>query len=234
MTASSPFQDAPVPEENTWSEGRARTLRVVPDHVRRVRPYERWVKRGFDFVGGLVLLVLLSPVLMVTAIAVRIRLGSPVFFKQVRIGQDGEPFEVLKFRSMRQDRRQHGGQFSGHDRRRVHKTNDDPRHTSLGRRIRKTSLDELPQLLNVVRGEMSLVGPRPELAHIAEQHDLVDHPRHQVRPGMTGLWQVSPDRQGMLYENVDKDLEYVEHITLVGDVKILFRTLGAVGRGSGS
>jgi len=234
LPSSSSLSDAAPGPDRQWSAVPERTLCVVPDRARRVSIFERHVKRPMDLVGGVALVVVLSPLLAVTALAVRLRLGSPVFFHQTRIGRDGEEFEVIKFRSMGLDRRQVQDTFDGRDRRRVHKTSDDPRHTALGRRIRQLSLDELPQLVNVVKGQMSLVGPRPELAHVAREHQLVDHPRHVVRPGMTGLWQVSTDRKGLLHENVDKDLDYIEHITFTGDVRILFRTLGAIGRANGS
>jgi lipopolysaccharide/colanic/teichoic acid biosynthesis glycosyltransferase len=124
--------------------------------------------------------------------------------------------------------------WDGVDRRLTHKTVHDPRHTRVGRFIRKWSLDELPQLLNVLKGDMSLVGPRPELVQVARRYDLLDHPRHLVRPGITGLWQVSKSRGSLLHENVHIDLDYVRKVTFVGDCKILLRTFGSVVKVRGS
>jgi lipopolysaccharide/colanic/teichoic acid biosynthesis glycosyltransferase len=144
---------------------------------------------------------------------------------------------MIKFRSMRHDRRNNRDEdeeWDGVDRRLTHKTSADPRHTRVGRFIRKWSLDELPQLFNVLRGDMSLVGPRPELVRVAMRYNLVDHPRHIVRPGITGLWQVSKSRSSLLHENVHIDLEYVEKVTFIGDCKILLRTFGSVVKVGGS
>ncbi len=110
---------------------------------------------------------------------------------------------------------------------------DDPRHTRLGRVLRKLSIDELPQLWNVIRGDMSLVGPRPEFRAIAEQHGILDHPRHEVRPGMTGPWQVSTNRPGYVHENVHLDAQYVQDLTYTTDIKIILRTFLVVIRASG-
>jgi lipopolysaccharide/colanic/teichoic acid biosynthesis glycosyltransferase len=201
--------------------------------VRAVGVYDRFLKRCIDVVGSLFCLVVLLPVIAGTALAVRLVLGSNVFFCQERVGRNGRPFRMIKFRSMQQDRRADRADFDGSDRRQTHKSLDDPRHTPVGRFIRKWSLDELPQLFNVVKGEMSLVGPRPELLRVAQAHNLIDHPRHLVRPGITGLWQVSRERSSLLHENAHVDAEYVSHITFLGDVKILLRTVGAVRKARG-
>ncbi len=198
-------------------------------------PYLRGGKRFVDALGAGVLLIVLSPVLACVALAVRLTLGSGVLFRQARVGRLGKPFDVVKFRTMRHDRRAgEDRSYVGTDRRNTHKTADDPRHTGVGRFLRKWSLDELPQLLNVVRGDMSLVGPRPELVDVAEKHGLIDHPRHLVRPGITGAWQISPLRTELLHENVEIDAEYVQRVTLWADTKILVRTVFAVVRGRGA
>src|SRR5687768_9157405 len=196
--------------------------------VRVVGVYDRFFKRCIDLVGSLLCLVVLLPVIAAAALAVRLMLGPNIFFCQERVGRNGKTFRMIKFRSMQHDRRSDNAVFDGSDRRQTHKSLNDPRHTPVGRFIRKWSLDELPQLFNVVKGDMSLVGPRPELVRVAQAHNLVDHPRHLVRPGITGLWQVSRERSALLHENVHIDTEYVMHVTFLGDVKILLRTVGAV------
>ena len=201
--------------------------------ARDVSAYERFFKRWMDVVGSLAALVILSPIIASTALAVRLVLGPNIFFCQERVGHKGKPFRMIKFRSMQHDRRSDNTNFVGRDRRRSHKTHNDPRHTPFGRFMRKWSLDELPQLFNVLKGDMSLVGPRPELVGVARAHNLIDHPRHLVRPGITGLWQISSERSSLLHENVHIDAQYVAHLTFVGDVKILLRTAGAVLRAHG-
>lgn len=200
---------------------------------RRVTVYERWFKRGFDVVGAVALLVLLSPVMAAVAVVVWATLGSPVLFRQTRLTRDAREFQMLKFRTMRPDRRLEQQPFQGPDRRVSDKSRHDPRHTRLGRFLRQTSLDELPQLFNVLRGDMSLVGPRPERPHIAQRHGLVAHPRHTVRAGMTGPWQVSPYRPGAVHEHVDLDEDYVERLRLRTDAAIAASTVRAVLRRSG-
>ncbi len=195
--------------------------------------YVRVTKPIFDRVVGSILLVLASPLLALVAIAVRLRIGHPVLFRQPRCGLDGVPFDVVKFRTMRQDRRQRALSVS-QDRRLTHKSDEDPRHTGLGRRLRKWSLDELPQLWNVARGEMSLVGPRPELVEIVERYEPWQHQRHLVKPGLTGLWQISRRGEGLMHLYTDVDLEYVATVSLRTDLQILFRTVPAALGRSGS
>lgn len=196
--------------------------------VRHVGAYDRFFKRCIDLVGSFICIVILLPVIAGVALAVRLMLGPNIFFCQERVGRNGKTFRMIKFRSMMHDRRSDSADFTGSDRRQTHKSLNDPRHTPVGRFIRKWSLDELPQLFNVLKGDMSLVGPRPELVRVAQAHNLVDHPRHLVRPGITGLWQVSRERSSLLHENVHIDTEYVANVTFIGDVKILLRTVGAV------
>ena len=196
--------------------------------ARAVGAYERFFKRGLDLVGAFVALVILLPVIAGVAVAVRLTLGPNIFFCQERVGRNGKTFRMIKFRSMQHDRRSDSANFTGGDRRQTHKSLNDPRHTPVGRFIRKWSLDELPQLFNVLKGDMSLVGPRPELVDVAQKHHLVDHPRHLVRPGITGLWQVSRERSSLLHQNVHIDTEYVTRVTFIGDLRILLRTAGAV------
>ncbi len=185
--------------------------------------YVRVVKPMFDRVLALAALGAAAIPMAVIAGVVASTIGRPVLFRQRRIGADGQPFEVLKFRTMSPDRR---GQRLDviHDRRQTHKSDNDPRHTRVGRVLRRYSLDELPQLLNVLRGEMSVVGPRPELDSVVEQYPPALHQRHYVKPGLTGLWQVSARGSGPMHENGQWDLAYVQRVSLRTDLQILTRT----------
>jgi len=224
-----------------WTEARrepAPGLYVVPERVRG--PYPTVVKRGVDIVVSGTALLVLSPVVLGVAVAVRLRQGSPVLFRQRRVGRDGRVFEILKFRTMLQDRRTASDRRAERradiatDRRRTHKSDTDPRHTDLGRVLRRTSLDELPQLWNVLRGDMSLIGPRPELVQIVDRYEPWQHRRHAVRPGLTGLWQVSARGGRPMHEVTHIDLEYVDGLSLRTDLAILWRTPAALLRRSGS
>ena len=179
-----------------------------------------------------VLLVLLAPVFAIVAGLLRWKLGKGVLYRQARVGRNGETFEILKFRTMDADRRASRVPVE-QDRRQTHKSDNDPRHNALGRFLRKTSLDELPQLWNVVRGDMTLVGPRPELAEVADKYGFRDHPRHVVVPGITGLWQVSEYRHELLHEHIHVDVDYVQQVSFGLDCKIIARTLLLVVRPTG-
>lgn len=194
----------------------------------RMTPYLRFVKPIFDVAIAAVLLVVAIPVLVAIALVVFVSLGHPIILRQERVGQGGRRFTVYKFRSMHADRRSGRSQPILEDRRITHKHPDDPRLTPSGRLLRKLSLDELPQLVNVVKGNMSLVGPRPELPAIVESHyQPQQHRRHDVKPGITGLWQVSERGNGMMHEHVDVDLAYVANIGLLTDLRIVARTIPA-------
>jgi len=186
------------------------------------------VKPAIDRFAAAVLLLAMLPLIAVVAAAVLVCLGRPVFFKQPRIGLNGTVFGMFKFRTMRPDRRfEH--RVVSHDRRITHKHPNDPRLIPVGRFLRRWSLDELPQLINVVRGDMSLVGPRPEMAAVVTRHyEPWQHARHQVKPGITGLWQVTERDSGdEMYKHTDTDLRYVESLSFWLDVKILLLTLPA-------
>jgi lipopolysaccharide/colanic/teichoic acid biosynthesis glycosyltransferase len=196
-------------------------------------PYLRLVKPAIDRAVGALLLLLALPVLCAVALAVRIDLGTGVVFTQDRIGFGGDRFRIYKFRTMRPSRRREHRPFEGEDRRRTHKHPEDPRLSSVGRILRRLSLDELPQLINVVKGDMSLVGPRPELVEIVERYEPWQHRRHCVKPGLTGLWQVSA-RERPMHEATDVDLAYVDTISFLTDLRILLRTIpAALGRKKG-
>lgn len=221
-------------------------LRVVhgfaePDPVPAVdvrrTVYNTAFKPLTDRVIAAAMLAVLAPVMLTIALAIRIQMGNPILFRQRRVGLGGEEFDVLKFRTMRPDRRRGQRPYPGTtDRRKIHKTDEDPRHTPLGRFLRKWSLDELPQLINVMRGEMSLVGPRPELVEIVARYEADEvHQRHAVMPGITGLWQISARGDGLMHHNPELDLVYVERQSFLVDTQILFRTpLAALGRGKGA
>lgn len=200
--------------------------------------YERVVKPVFDRIAAALFLLLTLPLMVALALGIRLRLGPGVLFRQQRVGIGGAEFTIYKFRTMAPDRRGRAddgtGLYDGSDRRRTHKTDLDPRHTGFGRFLRKFSLDELPQLLNVLIGDMSLVGPRPELVGVALSTGIVDHPRHWVRPGLTGLWQVSPARSRLIVDGLDLDIEYVASCGFLTDLKILVLTVPAVWRRTGS
>lgn len=216
----------------------SRGVSTAPDIEGPHRPstwYQRVGKRSLDLTLGSALLVVSAPLLIAVALVLRVSLGRGVVIRQRRVGKDGTDFDMLKFRTMRADRRNTTiSDFDGPDRRNTHKSIDDPRHTPIGRVLRRISADELPQLLHVLSGRMSLVGPRPELSHLVDHLGLRAHPRHQVRPGLTGSWQVTRRAEHVpLHECFDDDLEYVATYNARDDLKILARTATAVLRGSG-
>jgi lipopolysaccharide/colanic/teichoic acid biosynthesis glycosyltransferase len=174
------------------------------------------VKRLLDVAVAAAALVALSPVLAVVAVVVRVSLGSPVLFRQQRPGLNGEPFELMKFRTMRD------GTGS-----------DEERLTAVGRWLRATSLDELPELVNIVRGDMSLVGPRPLLTEYLPLYSPTQARRHEVRPGLTGLAQVSGRNLVRWEERFALDVDYVDRRSLALDLRILWRTVASVIRRDG-
>lgn len=180
-------------------------------------PYEKYIKRPQDFLCALLATIVLSPVMLVTAILVRLKLGSPVLFTQERPGKDGKPFKLYKFRTMLPPK-------DGV----IDPKQDAERLTPFGRKLRSTSLDELPELFNMLKGDMSVVGPRPLLTRYLTRYSPEQKRRHEVRPGFTGLAQVN-GRNAISWE--DKfawDVKYVDHITFVGDWKIIFETVRTV------
>jgi lipopolysaccharide/colanic/teichoic acid biosynthesis glycosyltransferase len=186
------------------------------------------LKRLVDAWLTLLLLVLTLPLMAVIAVALRLSNSGPVLYRQQRIGRHGVPFTVLKFRTMTADRRSGNQHVLFPDRRQRHKSDADPRVTRIGRVLRRTSLDELPQLLNVLRGDMSLIGPRPELPQLVERYAPWQHERHLVRPGITGWWQVN-GRSGLpMHEHTDLDIDYVRRISPQLDLLILLKTAKAV------
>jgi len=188
----------------------------------------RWSKRLFDVVGAATALLLAAPVMAVIALAIKIEDRGPVVFKQVRVGLKGQTFNFYKFRSMAVDAEQRLPQLQSELSGVLFKIKSDPRVTRVGRLIRRLSLDELPQLLNVLQGQMSLVGPRPALPREVAQYHQDVHRRLDVRPGLTGLWQVSGRSDLSWDDTVRLDLYYVDNWSLLQDLMILTRTVGAV------
>ena len=199
------------------------------------RDLELAAKRLLDIVGAIVGLVLLSPLLLAIALLVRVREGSPVLFRQTRVGRHGRPFTIYKFRTMVPDAEdqfesvRHLNERNGA----AFKATRDPRVTPMGGWLRKTSIDELPQLWNVLEGAMSLVGPRPPLPDEVAQYDIWHRRRLSMRPGVTGLWQVEARRAPEFEQWVERDLNYIDSWTLWLDLKILVRTVPAVLSGKG-
>ena len=192
-------------------------------------------KRALDVAGSAFLLVVLSPLLALLAVLVKLDSPGSAFFQQERVGLHGRTFRVVKYRSMCSDAEQRLDDLQGLNVIRGHafKVERDPRVTGVGRFLRRTSLDELPQLLNVVRGEMSLVGPRPPLPCEVEKYDIWHRRRLSMKPGMTGLWQIGARRHPEFDHWVEKDLEYIDTWSLWLDFKIIARTVPAVLGGTG-
>lgn len=179
--------------------------------------YEKYIKRLLDFLLSLTALIILSPILLVTAVLVRMKLGSPVLFRQLRPGKDEKIFRMYKFRSMTDERDENGELLP-----------DEVRLTSFGRKLRATSLDELPELINIVKGDMSIVGPRPLLVKYLELYDERQKRRHEVRPGFTGLAQVNGRNSISWEEKFEWDVTYVESVSFLQDLKIVVQTVKTV------
>ncbi len=182
-------------------------------------------KRALDLFVALTALLLTAPLFAITAFLIRRESPGPVFFRQKRVGKDGELFEMLKFRTMFVEK---GGDAP------KPKSHHDPRLTAIGRWLRRYSLDELPQLINVLKGEMSIVGPRPEMAFIVERYGALERERLRVKPGLTGLWQISYARGEAIHENMEYDIYYIEHQSFLLDVVIIALTGFAVVKGTGA
>jgi lipopolysaccharide/colanic/teichoic acid biosynthesis glycosyltransferase len=209
------------------------------------RPHYQTVKRVMDVMFCLLASPLILLVMIICAALVWIGSSRPIFFVQERIGKGGRPFRMYKFRTMQRNvDNTHGRAFmkafvngqigQSNDGREIHKPHQASQITAMGRILRKTSLDELPQIINVLRGEMSLVGPRPNMPWEVEEYQLWHHERLEVLPGITGLAQVH-GRSSLSFERiVNHDIEYIEHQSLTLDLKILFWTLIAVVRGIGA
>jgi exopolysaccharide biosynthesis polyprenyl glycosylphosphotransferase len=193
-------------------------------------------KRLFDITASAILLVALAPLMLVIAVLIKLDSSGPVLFAQERIGEHGRRFRMLKFRSMYLEAEQQWQEVSQRDGqgRLLHKSSDDPRVTRIGRKLRRASLDELPQLINVLRGEMSLVGPRPEIPYIAAEYEPWQWQRLRVMPGMTGWWQVNGRSEKPMHLYTEEDLYYIQNYSFWLDLRILFKTVLIVWRGDGA
>jgi exopolysaccharide biosynthesis polyprenyl glycosylphosphotransferase len=236
-----------VPQEQTASltlvEVEARSHPTRPRAERKATqpspgfsPRQRLVKRLFDLMAASLALLLLLPLMAVIALAVKLTSPGPVLFRQDRVGEGGRLFKIYKFRSMVQDAEKLQDTVNqltpdGHT---LHKHRNDPRVTLVGRVIRKTSLDELPQLINVVVGDMSLVGPRPELPWLVEMYEPWQHRRFEVPQGITGWWQVNGRSDKPCHLNTEQDIYYIENYSFWLDLRILAQTIPALLKGKGA
>jgi lipopolysaccharide/colanic/teichoic acid biosynthesis glycosyltransferase len=175
---------------------------------------QKFIKRTIDILASAIGLTLLSPILIIVAILIRIKLGSPIFFTQDRVGKNGKMFKMIKFRTMLDATDKWGEPLP-----------DEERLTSFGKLLRSTSLDELPELINVFKGDMSLVGPRPLLVEYKELYSKEQFRRHEVRPGITGWAQVNGRNTLAWNERFKMDVDYVDNFNIVMDFKILFMTV---------
>ncbi|HEX4067089.1 MAG TPA: sugar transferase [Acidobacteriaceae bacterium] len=217
------FLSGSAGQEAQWTESMDIDGLLLTQMAEPVTPWHYAIaKRVMDLLGSAILLVLLAPVFLVIALWIRCDSPGPVLFLQKRVGKDGCLFNMYKFRSMWVDAPKYG----------VSPINScDPRITRIGRFLRRTSMDELPQLINVFRGEMSLVGPRPEMPFIVESYTARHRQRLQVVPGITGLWQLSADRAFQIHENLQYDLYYIRNRTFAMDLAILVHTAFFAMRG---
>lgn len=184
--------------------------------------YKRCIKRCLDFLLSLCGIIVLSPVLLVVALLVRVKLGSPVLFRQERPGRHEKIFTLYKFRTMTDERDEDGNLLP-----------DDRRLTGFGKMLRSTSLDELPELFNILKGDMSVIGPRPLLVRYLPRYNDFQRQRHNVRPGLTGLAQINGRNAITWEEKFAYDVEYVNHLTFAMDVRIFIGTIRAVLRREG-
>ena len=176
--------------------------------------YENYIKRMLDFILSLIALICLSPVLLIVSILVRTKLGSPIIFKQQRPGKNEKIFTLYKFRTMTDEKDENGKLLP-----------DSQRLTKFGKFLRSTSLDELPELINIIKGDMAIVGPRPLLVEYLPYYTEEEKHRHDVRPGLTGLAQVNGRNEISWEEKLKYDTEYIKEISFYSDLKIIFKTI---------
>ena len=184
--------------------------------------YERYIKRLQAIVLSLIAIIILSPILLITYLLVRVKFGKPAIFIQKRVGKDGKVFDLYKFRTMTNQRDEDGKLLP-----------DDQRLTSFGKKLRSTSLDELPELFNVLKGDMALIGPRPLLVKYLPLYNNEQARRHEVRPGLTGYAQVNGRNTITWEDRLKLDVEYVDNVTFLNDWKIIFKTIKTVFKREG-
>jgi exopolysaccharide biosynthesis polyprenyl glycosylphosphotransferase len=183
------------------------------------------LKRGLDVLLSVLILLLGAPLFIVSSILIKRESPGPIFFRQTRIGRDGVPFRMIKFRTIH---------ITAPADAPTPNSPHDPRITRIGRFLRRYSLDEVPQILNVLKGDMSLVGPRPEMPFIVKEYGPMERERLRVKPGLTGLWQISYARGEAIHDNIDYDIYYIENQSLLLDLMILNLTVFAVVKGTGA
>ncbi len=198
--------------------------------------YQRLTKRIFDLIVTLLILPFCLVLMAIISIAIRMEGPGPILFRQKRVGENGKLFDMLKFRTMRINAEEQRHLVERYDEqgRLIHKVPDDPRVTRIGKILRRTSLDELPQLFNILRGEMSLVGPRPELPYLVQNYELWQYKRFAVPQGITGWWQVNGRSDKPMHLNTSDDLYYIENYSILLDIQILLKTLWVILRGEGA
>lgn len=205
------------------------TYPVIAYHTITLNTYEQILKRAMDIVGGLIGVILTSPFMLITAIAIKLDSPGPIFFKQVRVGQNGRHFKIYKFRSMYIDAEERKKELMAQNEIEggvMFKMKDDPRITRVGKIIRKLSIDEFPQFFNVVQGTMSLVGTRPPTLDEVEKYNRNHWRRISIKPGITGLWQVNGRSNITNFDDiVELDVEYIDNWSLLFDIKIMFKTV---------
>jgi lipopolysaccharide/colanic/teichoic acid biosynthesis glycosyltransferase len=212
-------------QDDQWERGLEVSLRGARASHCGLKYSSSLVKRVCDVMGALFLMVLLLPLFIMVAILIKLDSPGPIFFRHYRIGKDEKRFLIWKFRSMRTD----VPEYEASPRSTV-----DPRLTRIGRLMRRLSVDELPQLVNVLKGDMSLVGPRPEMPFIVARYYSAHRERLVARPGITGLWQISPARAFPIHENLQYDLHYLRNQNIFMDCAIILRTITAIFRGVGA
>jgi lipopolysaccharide/colanic/teichoic acid biosynthesis glycosyltransferase len=217
--------DGSASRHRHWEQLLGTMQGVCDAHELSVKYASGLFKRGFDVLGSLVLLSVLSPLLFLTAVLIKLDSSGPVFFRHNRVGKDGKHFLLWKFRSMKSEVPRY--EVSP-------RSSADVRLTRLGRLIRRMSIDELPQLFNVLQGEMSLVGPRPEMPFIVAHYRPHERQRLAAKPGITGLWQISAARSFPIHEHLQYDLHYIRNQNVILDCAILLRTITAVLGGVGA
>ena len=198
--------------------------------------FNRFGKRLMDIVLASMVLLVFGPIMLVLALAIKLEDGGPIFYRPLRVGENGKLFEMLKFRSMVENAEKLQPKLNRVDAngKVLHKAADDPRVTRVGRWIRRTSLDELPQLFNVLRGEMSLVGPRPEQPWLVDRYEPWQRKRFAVPQGITGWWQINGRSDNPMHLHTDQDIYYIQNYSWWLDIQILWRTIGVVVRGRGA
>jgi exopolysaccharide biosynthesis polyprenyl glycosylphosphotransferase len=219
----------------------APALVILPAPITPAAPvgltaHQRRNKRAFDFIVSLLAIIAFAPIMAAIALAIKLTSPGPVLFKQERVGENGKIFKIYKFRSMvvNAEKLQHLVNEVNAEGQTLHKRRNDPRVTPIGRVIRKTSLDELPQFFNVLLGDMSLVGPRPELPWLVEMYEPWQHRRFDVPQGITGWWQINGRSDKPCHLNTDQDVYYIENYSFMLDLVILAKTVPALLKGKGA